>query len=485
MSNTKTPSLQKNFVFNLLRNISMILFPMITFPYLSRILLPEGIGKINFANSVVQYFTIFAALGIPLYGTREVAKVRDNRAKLNELVNELFQINIITTIIAYFAFVILLVFSERLQSETKLFLVYSMNIMFTCFGLDWLFQGLEMYEYITKRVIIIRLISICLMFIFVKSSDDYIISAFITVLGLVGSNIFNLFYSRKHIKLKVFKKYRIKKHLKPISIIFGMGVATSIYVNLDSVMLGFIQGDISVGYYTAAIKLNKLVLTVITSLGVILLPRLSYYIENGLKDEFERVANKALDIILLLSIPAVVGIFILSEDLVIIFSGSEYLNAVTTMKLLSPIILIISVANFTGIQILYPLNKEKLVLVSVIIGAIVNISLNFYLIPKYAHMGAGVATLVAESSVLICQLVMCRSVIPIKYIKSNRVIYLMFSIIMGICVYYTNSLFSNLFISVGLSITMGIIVYGILLIMVKDHLVVDEINKVMTKIKRR
>lgn len=477
----KTASIKKNFIFNLVRNISMILFPMITFPYLSRVLEPEGIGKINFANSIIQYFIMIASLGIPLYGTREIAKVRDKRNELNQTVNELLQINLLSTLIAYTLFIILYNFVPRINKESLLFLVTSFNIIFTTIGIEWFYQGIEKYEFITKRVLIVRIISIILMFLLVKTKEDYIVSAIISVLGNVGANIFNFIYAKKYIKYKLFKKYNLKKHIKPILIIFGMSVAISIYINLDSVMLGFLKGDEAVGYYTASIKLNKMVLSIITSLGVVLIPRLSYYIAEGLEREYKTIVKKAFNFIVFISLPSMLGLIILSKNIIILFSGENFYPAITTMKIITPIIFFISLTNFIGIQILYPLNKEKIVFYSVIIGAITNFSLNLLLIPKYSQNGAAISTVIAEFSVLVVQIMLGKKYLKVKLIDSTKLKYLFASIIMGLMVYLTNNLFGNIIVNLFVSIFLGSSVYLLILLILKEELVLEMLKKVFRR----
>ncbi len=473
----KTASIKRNFLFNLLKNISLVLFPMITFPYLSRVLGPEGIGKTNFANSVIQYFVMLSALGIPLYGTREVAKVRENKTELNKLVNELFQINVFSTILAYLLFLILFFTNKKINSESLLFFITSLNILFTTLGIEWFYQGIERYEFITKRVLFVRTISIALMFVFVKMQQDYNISVAITALGLVGANIFNFAYSRKYIDYEFFKKQDIARHIKPLLILFGMNTAISIYVNLDSVMLGFMKGDEAVGFYTVAIKFNKLVLTLITSLGVVLIPRLSYYIQNKQWDEYRSIINKALNIILMLSLPSMVGLMILSKHLVFLFSGSGFSEAILTMQITAPIILFISLTGFIGIQILYPLNKEKLVLYSVICGAIVNFILNYILIPKYSHYGAGLATTIAEFCVLVVQIVLGRKYLQAKIINKEKTPYLLGTLAMTISVLGIDKLTLSPVITVFFSIGLGGIVYLGILLLFRDKILINEINK--------
>lgn len=477
----KLNSVKRNFIFNLLRNISTVLFAMVTFPYLSRVLEPSGIGRINFANSVIQYFVTLSSLGLPLYGTREIAKIRDDKIKLNIITNELFQISVLSTLISYLLFMGLYFINPTIQEDKILFFICSLLIIFTNIGVEWFYQGIEKYDYITKRILFVRLCSILFMFLFVKTKDDYVISASITVIGLIGANLFNLIKLHKYTNINLFKKYDLSKHIKPLIIIFGMNIATSIYLNLDSVMLGFFVGNDAVGIYTAAIKMNKLVLTIITSLGVVLIPRLSNYIKNARKKEYRELLEKALNIIVLIAVPSMIGLFLIANDIVILFSGEGFRASIITMKIICPIILFISLTNFLGIQVLYPLNKEKIVLFSVVIGAITNFILNLVFIPLLKENGAAIATVIAEFLVLMIQIIFGRKYLSISLIDFNKIKYIFSSIIMGFCIFYIQKLFCNSITSVVLSILTGMIIYVTLLFIVKDKI----INEVIAKILRR
>ena len=363
-------NIQKNFFINGIKIFFNLLFPIITFPYISRILGPIGIGKITFVTSVINYFLLFTNLGIPLYGIREVARTRENKLNLSKSFSEILFLNLITTIFGMIIFVILLKLN-LLGNDIKLFQIISLNIIFTFIGVEWYFQGTENYTYITKRSILFKIISIILMFIFVKRKEDIVIYAGILVLALVGSNILNFFKAKKEVLIS-FKNLNIKKHLKPILTIFSMNIAISIYTNLDSVMLGYRSSEYALGIYSASSKIIHLVLGIVTSLGAVLLPRISNYIVNKKEEELKEILENTLTFLLAVSIPCIIGINFTAVEIIKIFSGNEFMTAVKTMRILSLIIFFIAFSNFLGIQILYPRGEEKKVLYSVIVGAVIN-----------------------------------------------------------------------------------------------------------------
>ena len=282
----KQKSLKLNFVMNAILTMSQFVFPLITFPYVSRILLPIGTGKVSFATSIVSYFTLFAQLGIPTYGIRACAKVRDNREELSKMVQELFIINLMMSALAYVVYFAAIYYVPRFRQDKDLFLIVGLTIFFNAIGMEWLYKALEQYTYITVRSIIFKFIAIVAMFLMVHEQSDYVIYGGISILASSASNIFNFFHIHRYINIKPVGHYNFKKHLKAIVIFFAMSCATTIYTHLDTVMLGFIRTDADVGYYNAAVKIKTILVSIVTSLGVVLLPRASYYVEHSMMDEF-------------------------------------------------------------------------------------------------------------------------------------------------------------------------------------------------------
>lgn len=480
----KEKSLKKNALLNVVKTIMGIIFPIITFPYVSRILLPEGIGQVNFVNSIVSYFSLLAGLGISNYAVREASKLRENKNDFSLLVKELAIINIISTIISYFLFFVVIFLIPKFSSYRCLLLVSSLSIAFTTLGFSWVYSALEEYEFITKNSIIFQFLSVTCMFLFVKSKENSLIYLAITVLSSVGSNICNIINLGKYITFKTIGKLKIKVHLKPIFILFGMSVVSSIYTMLDTTMLGFMTNDVQVGYYSAATKINKLVLTLVTSACAVLFPRLSIYAEKEDKTEFFKLLNKSFAITLGIAIPATIGLNLLSEPITLIFSGKEYIPSIPVMKMMNPIIVIISISNFIGIQCLLPLRKEKITLFSVIIGAIVNFSLNLILIKKYGALGAAIATLIAETSVTLFQIIVAHKYFDKKTLLIDCLQYFIASFLMACFVCFITLMVQSEVIKIILSIFLGIIVYIITLTLLKNQFVSEVKKKIILKLRK-
>ncbi len=474
-------SLKLNAVLNVFRTAMNLIFPLITFPYTSRVLLPEGSGKINFATSIVSYFSLIAALGINAYGIREGAKVRDNKQKLSQLTKELFTISMVSTVVAYSLFFVAIFFVPKFSEYRVLLCISSASILLGTLSIEWLYSATEDYVFITIRSFVFQIISIILLFIFVKTKEDYLICAGINVFSSAGSSVTNFIHRRKIVNLKTGIKTNLKQHLKPIFILFAMSVTTSIYTLLDTSMLGFISGDFEVGIYHAATKINKLVLSLVVSIGTVLLPRLSYFSGNNNQKDFEKLIYKAFGIVLLLGCPCTIGLCLLCKPVVLLLSGESYVQAIPVMRIMNPIIIIISLSNVIGIQMFMPLKKEKWTLYSVIAGAVTNFTLNLLLIPKLASTGAAIATLVAETIVTATQFIMAKNMINLSKILRMFIIYIGNSLVMGIAVFLVIMFTQNVYIQLLIGFTVGVLVYIGILFVEKNEFINSFILSIRNK----
>lgn len=399
------PSIKKNLVMNTILTMSSFLFPLITFPYVSRILLPVGTGKVSFATSLISYFNMLAQLGVPTYGIRACAKARDDREKLTRTAHELLIINLAMSCFSYLLLIIGLLFIPRLREDRSLYLIVSLTIILNAIGMEWLYKALEQYSYITIRSMIFKVISLTVMFLMVHHQEDYVIYGGITILASSASNIMNLFNVRRYIAIRPIGKYHPMRHMKAVAVFFAMACSTTIYTNLDTVMLGFMKTDTDVGYYNAAVRIKTILVSIVTSLGTVLLPRMSYYIEHEQFRKFYKVSRKSLNFVILLAAPLVLYFIAFARHGIYFLSGTAYEGAVIPMQIIMPTVLLIGVTNILGIQILVPLGKEKTVLKSEIAGAVIDLILNLILIPHMSSSGAAIGTLIAETVVLIVQYV--------------------------------------------------------------------------------
>lgn len=477
-SDEKKASLTLNFVMNAILTMSQFLFPLITFPYISRILLPTGTGKVSFATSVVSYFALFAQLGIPTYGIRACAKVRDDRKALERTVQELFLINLIMSILAYIVLFLAIAFVPRMRQEKALFLIVGLTILFNAIGMEWLYKALEQYTYITVRSIIFKLIAVVAMFVLVHEQKDYVIYGGISILAASASNVFNFFHAHKYVSIKPVGSYNFRQHLKPIVIFFAMSCAATIYTNLDTVMLGFMTSDAEVGYYNAAVKIKSILVSVVTSLGVVLLPRASYYVEHKLMDEFYRITQKAINFVFLIAVPLTVYFILFAKEGIFFLSGSEYASSILPMQVIMLTVFFIGLTNIMGIQMLIPLGKEKMVLYSEIAGAIADLILNTLLIPIMASTGAAIGTVVAEGVVFAVQFWALRKEVLSSYQKVRYgTIVLALALAIASCLWVKTTALGS-FASLLVSAILFFAVYGGVLVLRKEPLAWQMAEKV-------
>lgn len=481
----KQVSLKLNFIMESILSMSTFIFPLITFPYVSRILLPEGTGKVSFATSLVSYFLILTQLGIPKYGIRACAKVRDDHEELTRTAQELLIINLIMTVFTYIAFFIVLAVVPRFQEDKPLYVIVSLSILFNTIGMEWLYKALEKYTYITVRSVIFKFVAILAMFALVHTKEDYVIYGGISILASSFSNIFNFFHVHKYISMKPVGNYNLKRHWKPVVVFFAMSCATTIYTHLDTVMLGFMKTDADVGYYNAAVKIKTILVSIVTSLGTVLLPRVSYYVQNGQKEAFARITKKALNFVFLLASPLVVYFILFAKQGIYFLSGTAYAGSIAPMQLIMPTLLLIGLSNITGIQILVPTGREIIVLYSEIAGAIVDIIINALLIPGMASAGAAIGTLVAEAVVLGVQLYFIWGEVK----EAFKSIHYM-KIVIAICLGSAASLWVALmglgnFVTLLVSAILFFGVYGIVLLLTKEALVLEILTQVTGKFLKK
>lgn len=478
----KSKSLKLNFILNSILTMSNMIFPLITFPYISRVLLPVGTGKVAFATSIVTYFSMFAQLGIPTYGIRACAQVRDDKEKLSQIVQELLIINLVMMAFTYGLFFVGLHTVPRMHVDKPLFLIVSTMIFFNSIGMEWLYRGLEEYAYITARSIVFKIVSLMAMFLLVKSQGDYAIYGGVSIFASSASSVLNFINAHKYVSLRPMKVYNFRRHMRPVMIFFAMSCATTIYTNLDTVMLGFIKTDEDVGYYNAAVKIKGILVSVITSLGSVLLPRASYYIEHRLEKDFEQISKKAINFVCVLAFPMMIYFILYAKEGIYFLSGSEYDGAILPMQILMPTILFIGLTNVMGIQVMVPLGKEKWVLYSVTIGALVDLTINALLIPKMASSGAAIGTLVAEIVVLIYQYWKLKDRMKGIFAEVRWMSLILAGVIAGagsVCIKFFSF---NTFISLVVSAVIYFGAYGSILLITGEPLVKEIVQQIITKL---
>lgn len=487
MSGLKLKSIKYNLVMNVLRLFMNMIFPLISYPYAARILAPEGIGKVSFAQSFVSYFMLVAMLGIPTYGIRACAKVRDNRENLSRTVKEILVINGVSLGIVLLVFLVVVTQVDRLSSDPILYMVTGFSIVLNSCGMEWVFQALEQYKYITIRSFIFKVLGMLALFLFVKSESDYIQYALVTVIASYGSNLLNLFYSRKYIDFSVKINIRESiKHFKPILTFFSITAAASVYMNLDTFMLGIMTNDTQVGLYTTATKMKAIVVSMVTALGTVMLPRISYFFANGMMKEFNKAINKGLNFVKIVSIPLSLFFILNTKSTILILSSEAYLEAKYAMKLIMPVVIFSGFSSLIGMQVFVAYGKEKFVMLAATIGAIVNVCLNALVIPRFNAAGAAFATSISEFIVLMTELYFGQRLLSKGTIKISFVKVFVASVIACIISCFSVNFFAYVpFLNLAINACLFFGIYFLVLLFMKESFVIEYVQVIFNIIRRK
>lgn len=381
------------------------LFPLITFPYVSRILEPTGYGASEFALSTAQLFALVALLGVNTYGVRECARVRDDEVKMARVAQELMIIIGVWTVMVTAAYYVCVAYIPRFQASASLFYVAGALIPLTTIGVQWLMAANEQYAFMAIRNLVVKLAVIALMFLFVHNEQDAVMWVSISVLSTGLSSIANVAFVGKNLGWQKWSGLNWRRHLVPLVVFFSMVAATTIYTMLDSVMLGIMTSDVDVAYYNVAIKLKNVLVSIIAALAGVLIPRATYYLAKGQVDEYSKVVNLSMRAAFIYSLFAAAAVMIYADAIVSLLAGNQYAESVSVVEIVMPAVVFISFTQVTSSEILTPKGREKKLAVVYLGAGILDIALNVILIPVLRAEGAAVSTTIAELFVFVAQLV--------------------------------------------------------------------------------
>ena len=478
----RNKSIASNAVFNVIYKILNVAFPLITSMYASRILMSKGIGEVAYAKNIVSYFILCASLGIPHYGIKEIARRSTRPEDRNIAFSELFIINFISTAIFSCAYLLLISSSTAFNRNLHLYLAVAAPLFLNIFNVDWFYQGIESYAYITARSIIIKTVSLVLIFLLVKDTSDYILYAFISSFATIGNYIFNIIHCRKLVRI-TFRDLDIKRHLKPVAYLLAVSISLELYSKIDVTMLGSMFERNIVGYYNNAQKTVNVALTLIVSITAVFLPRLSYYYKSD-REKFCQLVNKGFKIVLLFSIPCFLGICIIAPSAIAALYGSDFSQSVPTIRILAVLIIIKSVGDILCYQVMVSSDNEKRLLTSNVLAAVVNIALNALLIPAYKHNGAAVASVVSELILNTTLLVKARRITDFSVDFRFVFKVMLGSAVMGIALVYIQSLDYSELILMLLSLTVGVSLFFLSQLILKNELCMELLHMI-GKLRRR
>ena len=387
---------QRNSLYSLLKSASTIIYPLITYPYITRVLLVDNLGKLAMGDSVVSYISLLASMGISTYAIRECAKVREKKEDLSELASELFSINLCSTAAAYAVLVIVLWFVGSLREYRLLILIQSLSVAFTTIGADWINTAMEDQRYIALRTVAFQAVAIVLMLIFVHKPEDYYIYAVITVISAGGVSIANIAYRQKFCRVRFTRHMQWRRHMRPVLYMLSLLVAQTVYTNSDLTMIDLMRGDYETGIYSVAVKVYNLVNTIVSSVTMVVVPGLTVAFRKNDYDEVNRILRYAIGFIVMLGIPSLIGIDLMADDIVAVISGDAYDGAANALRILSIALAASFVGGFWGNMTFLPAGREDLCFKISICSAVINLILNLLLISRYGYLAAAATTAVAE-----------------------------------------------------------------------------------------
>lgn len=410
--------MKKNFVYNLIYQILILILPLVTVPYVSRVLGADGVGKYSYTYSIAYYFMICAMLGLNNYGNRAIAKVRDNKEELSKEFCGIYAfqlISSITMVVSYILYIIL--FNKEYKLIASIQILY---VLSSVFDINWFFFGIEKFKLTITRNTLIKVLSLILIFLFVKQREDVWIYTLILAGSTLFSNIVLFSFLKKYVKFVGIKKEDVVKHIKPCFTLFLPVIAVSIYNVISKIILGSLSEISEVGYYENAVKIIQVPLSIVTALGTVMLPRTSNLISKNKDVLVKNTLSKSMTFVMFLVMPMAFGLLAIGKDFSIIFFGSEFLKTGYILKILVIDIIFISWGNVIRTQYLIPKEKDKEYTISAILGAIVNVITNLILVPKFASIGATIGNVFAEFSVVLFQSWAVRKELNLKgYFKDS------------------------------------------------------------------
>jgi O-antigen/teichoic acid export membrane protein len=476
-------AIKKNFIYNIILSVTQVLFPLITFSYVARVISPVGIGAISFVESICRYTILIAALGIPVYGVREVAKLKDDKKKLSQLCSELLTIHFVMTVFISLIYLLIVFSLEKLNQNLNYYLLGLLMVFSNIFIMEWYFQGIGDFKFITFRTIIVKILTTISVFFLVTKANEGIIFFLLIISANIFNGVINFLYAQKNLNLNFsFNIKNLKKHLTPLFFIFSTTISISIYVLLDTIMLGFLSDEKSVGFYTIALRISKVPMLFVGALGLVSIPQLTSSFNQNDIEKFKILILKSLNFVITFSFPVIFFVFGISNELLYAFAGEQFIGANIVLKILSTVVLLIGLSNIFGLQILTPMGKDKYLTFSVTLGTIVSLSLNFILIPLYQEIGAAITNIIAELVVTIATLYFATKFIKLDFDYHFILKSLLFSI--PICFFssgwrYLND--NNLFILIGSSVMTGIYFILTQVYIIKNQIIIELKNKLIQK----
>lgn len=481
----KTKSIAMNAVLNIIKTVSAIIFPLVTFPYISRVLDVDSIGSYNFAASIISYFTLIAGLGVNNYAIREGAQYRNDRNKISRFASEVYSINIISSVVAYLLLFFVVANSAKLQNYGTILLILSAEVVFTCVGVNWIYNIFEEFWYITFVTVLFQVISMILMFVLVKTNQDLLKYVGIVVFANVGGQVLYRLKARKYVDVRAVFDKSLVKHLAPIFLLFSTSIVSMIYVSSDTTILGFLTNDYRVGLYSVSTKIYKIIKQLFLAIVVVAIPRVVLYVRKNESEKCQKLIDNTFNLLLALCVPAMVGLICTSKYIILIISGEKYLEADLSLKILGVALLFSILSSFYANCVLIPNREDKSLLTATIVSATINIIGNFLIIPFFQEVGAAITTVVAEViMVAMCGRKSKNIMKPVLSKRNTASIFFSCSAIVLICG-MVNRIIKNEMIGFSISVLGSVFAFFIVNILLKNPVIMSFLQDVLGRIKRK
>lgn len=475
-------SIKLNAVLNVMKTVLSLAFPLITFPYVTRMLQVDAMGKYDFSVSIISYFALLAALGITTYAVREGTKYRDNKEKMNQFASEIFSINLYATIGSYILLILALFFVGKLKPYTVIILILSSEIILATLSVVWIYNIYEDFGYITIATCAMQFVALVLMFLLVHNAYDLYKYVVTSVISSSGAGLFMFIHSRKYVKLHLVRKPSVE-HWKPILIVFSTTIAATIYISSDTTILGWLVDDYHVGIYGTAAKIYKIIKQVLNAIIAVVIPRFAFYIGTQKKDMIISLGRKLIDYMIAICLPAMVGLFCLSKPIVEEFAGASYSQAYIPLQLLSIALIFAVFANFFSNCVLISYKKEKVVMFATILSAVINIVLNLILVPHYQEKAAAFTTIIAEVCVCVISAYEAGKLIKISCTLRNLISTIVGCIGIIIVCSGVGKYVQNQIWFLAIAMVLSMIVYGIVLIIMRNTIILEILKRLSRKRK--
>ena len=475
-------SLAKNSVFYLLYNVLRIAFPFLTGIYVSRVLLPESIGTVAAAQNLTQYFVIFAFLGIPTYGLREISKVRNNPEEKNKVYSELFLINLISTILFTCVYLVIVFSINSYRENLYLYLVTGISIALNAFNISWLYEGLEEFKFMSIRNLVFKAVSFCFLIVFVKTEQDVLLYALVTVVGTAGNGIVNMVYAPRFASLS-FKDLNLRRHMKSIMYLVVVNLAIELYSLVDITMMNFICSKDSIAFYKYGRSIESILMQIVNTFTMVLVPRISFYYKEKMYDEYNNLLSKGLKIIIFCGLPMIVGLYYTSDSLMTTFYGNQYIASSLVLKILSLLLCISPIGYLLGSRVLLVVGRERMMVLPVGVGAVVNVVGNAIAIPIFAEVGAAMASVFSEIIVMVVYVNLGKKYFKLVEIWESTWKIGLACFLMAIYLFCAEKINLNCWMTIGLKIIGATIVYSLVLFLLREPVFREAFKKLKNKIK--